>query len=207
MPRAAKSAASAATPPAAVQETAVAAKVGLTVTQLRSTKLVSISDTARAKYLGVRASGLVRVATPIVLSPAKPITGSSSLTLFTAMMVDPTWPTGSGQALFSSGFPGGVDPGAQVAFPRLATGKTHLVEFYVTLNKAAAYKFRVFTYPLGDFVDVVIQGPKSTVIPALAPPVDQIAGALELGASIQQRNTKADDAGWSLQSVQVNTTG
>ena len=32
-------------------------------------------------------------------------------------------------------------------------------------------------------------------------------GVLSLGASIQQRNSKADNAGWSLQTVEVNTIG
>lgn len=87
-------------------------------------------------------------------------------------------------------------------------GHQHLVEFYVSLDMNVAYKFRVFTYPLGDFHDIVIQGPKpSTVMTAIAPPVDQISGTLSLGASIQQRNSVADNAGWSLQSVQVNVIG
>lgn len=186
---------------------ALVAMFGITTRQLRSTKITPISNAARAKLLGIPAAAITVVAAPIVLSPAKPIKGTSDLTIFSTMMVDPTWPAASGQALFSSAYPSAVDPGAQVAFNRIKKGKNHLVEFYVTLNMNTAYKFRVFTYPLGDFVDVTIQGPKSTVITALAPPVDQIAGTLELGASIQQRNTVADNAGWSLQSVQINTIG
>ncbi|MEO8621565.1 MAG: hypothetical protein ABI625_10900 [bacterium] len=189
------------------QANTVATKLGVTVTKLRSTKITAMTSAQQAKALGTTTGGLVAVATPILLSPAKPIVGSSSLTVFSTMMVDPTWPAGTGQALFSSGFPAGVDPGAQIAFNRVKTGHTHLVEFHVTLNASVAYKFRVFTYPLGDYTDVTIQGPKTTVIAALAPPVDQIAGTLELGASIQQRNTKAESAGWSLQTVEVNVVG
>jgi hypothetical protein len=77
----------------------------------------------------------------------------------------------------------------------------------VTLSSNVAFKFRVSTFPLGDNVDVTIQGPKTTVIAALAPPVDEIAGTLELGAAILQSNVKADYAGWSLQSVEVNVIG
>jgi len=205
MPRAK---AAAAVSPVDVQLVDVATKLGTTVTKLRSTQVKLISDAQRAKLLGVSAANLTRIRTPIVLSPAKPIKGTDQYILvFTSMMVDPTWPAGVGQALFNSRFPGGVEPGVQVAFPRVKKGKQHLVEFYVSLNMNVAYKFRVFTYPLGDFQDVTIQGPKpNTIITALAPPVDQISGALQLGAFIQQRNTAQDDAGWSFQSVQVNVT-
>lgn len=189
------------------QLTAIATNLGVTAAKLRSTKITALTDAQRAKLLGVATGGLVAVATPIVLSPAKPIKGASSLTIFSSMMVDPTWPAAVGQALFSSAFPGAVDQGAQVAFNRVKRGHTHLVEFHVTLNMSVAYKFRVFTYPLGEFVDVTIQGPKTTTIAALAPPVDEISGTVELGAALQQRNTKADNAGWSLQSVEVNTIG
>jgi hypothetical protein len=189
------------------QATALATKFGVTLKRLRATKITALTATQRAKLLGVAVGDLVAVVTPIVLSPAKPIKGASNLTLFSSMMVDPTWPVGSGQALFSSAYPGAVDQGAQVAFNRVKKGHTHLVEFHVTLNMSVAYKFRVFTYPLAQFVDVTIQGPTTTTIPALAPPVDQISGTLELGASIQQRNSKADNAGWSLQSVEINTIG
>ncbi|HTE46731.1 MAG TPA: hypothetical protein VK636_15875 [Gemmatimonadaceae bacterium] len=189
------------------QANLIATKFGVTLPTLRATKITAMTAAQQAKALGVSIGSLVAVPAPIVLSPAKPITGSSNLTVFSSMMVDPTWPVGTGQALFSSAFPAGVDPGAQVAFNRVKTGHTHLVEFHVTLNMNAAYKFRVFTYPLGDFVDVTIQGPKTTSISALAPPVDEIAGTLELGASIQQRNAKVDSAGWSLQSVEVNVIG
>jgi hypothetical protein len=189
------------------QANVIATKLGVTLTKLRTTKITAMTSAQQAKALGVSTGGLVAVPTPILLSPAKPITGSSNLVVFSTMLVDPTWPVGTGQALFSSGYPAGVDPGAQVAFNRVKTGHTHLVEFHVTLNSNVAFKFRVFTYPLGDYVDVTIQGPKTTVIAALAPPVDQIAGTLELGAAIQQRNSKADYAGWSLQSVEVNVIG
>lgn len=189
-------------------ETELVSRFGITTRQLRATRLTPISDAQRARLIGVKPGDLTMVATPIALSPAKPIKGKSTLTLFTAMMVDPTWPVGSGQALFSSRFPGAVFAGAQVAFMRVKKGKQHLVEFYVTLNMNVAYRFRVFTFPLGEFQDVTIQGPKaSTVITALAPPVDEISGALELGALLQQRNGPEEDAGWSLQSVQVNAVG
>ncbi|MEP6729409.1 MAG: hypothetical protein ABJE10_02170 [bacterium] len=194
-------------PASSTQLTQVVSQAGITAKQLRSTKIKLMTDVQRARVIGVATGGLVALKVPIVLSPAAPIKGTSDMELFSAMLVDPTWPAGSGQALFSSGFPAGVAPGVQVAFNRVKTGKTHLVEFYVTLNMNVAYRFRVFTFPLGDFVDVTIQGPKTTVIAALAPPVDQISGTLELGASIMQLNSVSDDAGWSCQSVQVNTIG
>jgi hypothetical protein len=122
------------------------------------------------------------------------------------MMVDPKFPTGSGQALYSSAYPGGVFPGAQVAFPRIKTGKKHLVEFNVLLNSNVTYNFRVFQYPLGGFQDVSIPGPKSETLVSLVPPVDEIDGDLELGAAIQQRDTVSESAGWVLHSVRITTT-
>ena len=204
MPRAA-----AAVSPAQAQITDLATKLGTSVSQLRNTKVKTITDTARAKLLGISAAGLVQMKTPIVLSPAKPIKGTDQyILMFSSIMVDPTWPAGVGQALFNSSYPGVVDQGVQVSFPRVKKGVNHLVEFYVSLNMSVAYKFRVFTYPLGDFQDVTIQGPKAnTIITAVVPPVDSIPGALDMGAAISQRNAKADNAGWSFQSVQVNVVG
>jgi hypothetical protein len=41
---------------------------------------------------------------PYILSPAKPVKGKSTLTIYTSLMVYPKWPEGVGQALFSSSF-------------------------------------------------------------------------------------------------------
>jgi len=100
---------------------------------------------------------------------------------------------------------GATFPGVQVAFPRIKKGKLHLVEFHVQLNTSTKYKFRVFEYPLGDFTDIEIQGPKSDIIVALCPPVDEIPGKLELGAAIQHRNPASQSAGWNFFQVKVST--
>ena len=70
----------------------------------------------------------------------------------------------------------------------------------------ATYNFRVFQYPLGDFQDVSVQGPKTTTLVALVPPIDEISGSLELGASIQNRNGTNVNVGWVLHSVRITTT-
>lgn len=178
-------------------------KFGFTPRKLETSKPKYLSEAQQAKLLG---SLTAELKTPIILSPAKPIKGKSTLTIFTSLMVDPKWPAGIGQALFSSAYPGAVFAGGQVAFPRIKTGKMHLVEFNVVLNMNVAYNFRVFQYPLGDFQDITIQGPKTTTLTALVPPVDEISGSLELGASIQNRNSKNDNAGWVLHSVRITTT-
>ena len=176
---------------------------GFTARKLETAKPKFLSEAQQAKLLGAVQAQLK---TPIVLSPAKPIKGKSMLTIFTSLMVDPKYPDGVGQALFSSAFPGAVFAGAQVAFPRIKTGKMHLVEFNVVLNMNVVYQFRVFQFPLGDFQDISVQGPKTTTLVALVPPVDEITGSLELGASIQNRNGSNDNAGWVLHSVRITTT-
>ena len=176
---------------------------GFTPRKLETAKPKFLSEAQQAKLLGVVQAQLK---TPIVLSPAKPVKGKSTLTIYTSLMVDPKYPDGVGQALFSSMFPGAVFAGAQVAFPRIKTSKMHLVEFNVVLNMNATYNFRVFQYPLGDFQDVSVQGPKTTTLVALVPPIDEISGSLELGASIQNRNGTNVNVGWVLHSVRITTT-
>ncbi len=159
----------------------------------------------RAKLLGVTAKALKP---PLTLSPLSPAKGASRLLLFAPLMVDAATPVESGQALFSSQFPGPALPGAQVAFPRKKKGKPHLVEFHVHLNvKDLVYQFRVFHYPLGGFQDVSLSGGKAEVIVMLVPAVDQVDGQVELGAAIQQRNSPGDFAGWVLHAVRISAAG
>ncbi len=172
---------------AIVQRKEALIKMGFDVKKLDRATPRTLTDAQRAKLLEVKVAELK---SPFLLTPAKPKNGKSHLTLYSSMMVYPIYPADSGEALFSSMFQGAVFPGAQVSFPRLKTGKMHLVEFNVALNMNLTYKFRVFQYPLGDFQDISIQGPKTTTLTALVPPVDQISGNLELGASIQNRNTQ-----------------
>lgn len=61
-------------------------------------------------------------------------------------------------------------------------------------------------FPLGDFQDISIQGPKTETLVALVPPVDEIRGALKIGASVQHRNTGNDFAGWIMHSVSITAT-
>jgi hypothetical protein len=186
-----------------VRRNEVITKLGFDGKKIESLKFESVSNARRAQLLKVPVASLK---TPIVLSPASLIKGKSNLELFSSMMVDPTWPSSTGQALFSSAYPGVLFPEVQVAFPRIKTGKMHLVEFNVVLYGNVTYKFRVFEYPLADFQDVSVPGPKAETLLALVPPVDEITGDLELGASIQQRNTVSDNAGWVLHSVVITTT-
>ena len=68
------------------------------------------------------------------------------------------------------------------------------------------YKFRIFDFPMGNFKDVSIQGPKTDTLVALVPAIDELDGEVMFGASIQQRNGENDDAGWALYSVRISTT-
>ena len=160
-----------------------------------------LSEAQRAKLLQVRPELLK---SPILLSPAKPVKGKSTLTIYTSLMVYPKWPENMGQALFSSAFPGAVFAGAQVEFPRIKKSTKHLVEFNVVLNMNVNYKFRLFRYPTAQFQDITIQGPKSETLTVLIDQLDEF-DAIDFGASIQNRNTKQDDAGWSLHSVRIST--
>ena len=143
---------------------------------------------------------------PIVLSPARMVSGNAHLTLFSAGMVETTWPEGSGQALFSSSMQGASFPGAQIAFPRTKKGKQYLVEFSVVLFGPQTFNFRVFDYPLGGYQDVALPGNRADILTVLVPPIDSISGALEFGAGIQQRDPASEAAGWALYSVRVSTT-
>jgi hypothetical protein len=176
---------------------------GFTPRKLETTKPKFLSEAQQAKLLGVVQAQLK---TPIVLSPAKPVKGKSIITIHSTLMVYPKYPDGVGQALFSSAYPGAVFSSVQVEFPRIKTGKMHLVEFNVVLYSNATYHFRVFQYPLGDFQDVSVQGPKTTTLVALVPPIDEISGSLELGASIDNRNDSNDNVGWAFHSVRITTT-
>ena len=178
---------------------------GLRITeQALRNKSKPLTVAQRAKILDVK-PGMLR--TPLDLTPARPIDGKRYIQLFSCMMMDPTFPAATGQALFSSLFPGAVFPACQVAFPRVKKGKNHLVEFQTVLHGDGPYKFRVFTYPLGQFEDVSVQGNQAHTFTALVPPVDQISGDLELGAEIQQRNETSDAAGWTLHAVRITTVG
>ena len=58
-------------------------------------------------------------------------------------------------------------------------------------------------FSLGDFQDISVQETKTETLVALVPPVDEIGGALEIGASVQDRNTVNDFAAWILHSVSI----
>ncbi len=165
--------------------------------------LKELTVAQRAKHL---AGVVAKVKTPIALNPAHPIQGESFITIFGPLMVTPEWPAGTGNAGYNPMFSvGATFPGVQVAFPRIQKGKLHLVEFHVQLNMSIKYKFRVFEYPLGDYADIELQGPKSDIIIALVPPVDEISGDLELGAAVQQRNSESQAAGWNFYQVKIST--
>lgn len=188
---------------AIVQRNEATTKLGFDPKKLQKTKVRALTDVQKAKMLEVTTA---KLKTPILLTPAAPLKGKSYLTMYSAMMVYPIYPEGTGEALFSSSFPGVVFPGAQVEFPRIKKGKNHLVEFNVQLNMNIMYKFRLFEYPLGNFQDIQIQGPTTDALVVMVPPVDQIEGDLELGACIQQRNTQNENGGWALFSVRITTT-
>ncbi|HEX5758356.1 MAG TPA: hypothetical protein VF121_04125 [Thermoanaerobaculia bacterium] len=177
--------------------------IGTTEGKLRRIKPRVLSDAQRASALGATVS-LLRA--PVTLTPAQPKKGKSALTLHSCMMSYPVQPAATGMALFSSLFQGAVFPGCQVEFMRIKKGRLHLVEFHVVLHSSVTYKFRIFTYPLAEFQDVAIPGGGSKILTALAPPVDEISGDLELGAAVQQRNSVEEAAGWTLHSVRVSTT-
>lgn len=181
----------------------VVTKLGIEPRKFETAKVKALTDVQKAKLLEVT---VAQLKTPIVLAPAAPVKGKSNLTIYTSLMVYPKFPAGTGQALFHSAVQWPTFPGAQVEFPRIKKGKKHLVEFNVQLNMAVTYHFRIFEYPLANFKDVSIVGPTTDTLVALVPPVDEIDGDLMLGASIQQRNSENDAAGWALYSVRITTT-
>jgi len=161
------------------------------------------SEAQRAEVLQVDPALLSEA---IVLSPRRMVNGDAHLTLFSAGLVETTYPAGTGQALFTSSMQGASYPGAQVAFPRIAPGKQHLVEFHVVLYGPTTFNFRVFDYPMGGYQDVSVPGGRGEVFTVLVPPLDEIEGYLELGAGLQQRDPAAEAAGWTLHSVRITTT-
>jgi hypothetical protein len=93
---------------------------GFTPRKLETAKPKFLSEAQQAKLLGTIQAQLK---TPIVLSPAKPVKGKSMLTIFTSLMVDPKYPDGVGQALFSSAFPGAVLGVHKLLFQELKPAK------------------------------------------------------------------------------------
>jgi hypothetical protein len=189
--------------PVAAPRTQALRKLGIDTRRMAAAKPRFMTDLQRAKALKVEVDALKL---PIVLSPARMVSGNAHLTLFSAGMVETTWPEGSGQALFSSSMQGASFPGAQIAFPRTKKGKHYLVEFSVVLFGPQTFNFRVFDYPLGGYQDVALPGNRADILTVLVPPIDSISGALEFGAGIQQRDPASEAAGWALYSVRVSTT-
>jgi hypothetical protein len=165
---------------------------------LRNLKPTTLSDREITKALG---SKMTAVITSVTLSPNKPRTGKKFLSFYSAVMVLADPAVSNNIALFSSAYPGVVNPGLQVSFDAIKPGKKHLVEFNITLNEPAkVYKFRVFNYPLATFQDISISG--SQVISVLVPAA---AGITSYGAAITQLNTKAEACGWIFHSLKISS--
>jgi hypothetical protein len=92
----------------------------------------------------------------------------------------------------------------QVEFKQIKPGKAHLVEFNVLLfNDAVAYKFRAFQYPMAAFQDISLT--QQQIITVFIPGIPDYTG--NLGASIDQLNTKNEEAGWLFRSVRISSVG
>ncbi len=173
-------------------------KFNLDVGGLSTLKPARLTEIAIAKKLGVRPDLL---SSAVTLSPNKPRKGKKFLSMYSAMMVLADPAASNNIALFSSAFPTAVNPGLQVEFDPITTGKKHLVEFNISLNEPGkVYKFRVFQYPLASFQDISISG--SQVISVLIKPEANINS---YGAQIIQLNTKAESCGWIFHSVKITS--
>jgi len=144
---------------------------------------------------------------PWQVTPAEPKQKGAYLDMLQALLVLSEQPTQTGLALFSSQNQWPVYPQVGVGFPRQEMGQSYIVEFHLYLNQAGkTYDFRVFDGPLGGYEDVSIPGGQSHVITHLVPPVDGIPASNDpvyFGASIQQRNTEADEAGWYFYAAEI----
>ncbi|MES2777171.1 MAG: hypothetical protein V4722_23545 [Bacteroidota bacterium] len=173
-------------------------KIGFDSKRLVTLKPTILTNLEIAKKLGVRPEAL---STSVTLSPNKPRTGKNFLSMYAAMMVIANPAASNNIALFSSAFPSAVNPGVQVEFEAIKSGKKHLVEFNISLNEPEkVYKFRVFQYPTATFQDISISG--SQVISVLIP---ASAGISSYGASISQQNTKAEACGWIFHSLKISS--
>ncbi|HJX28542.1 MAG TPA: hypothetical protein VJ885_11555 [Thermoanaerobaculia bacterium] len=170
-------------------------KISLDPRQLENVRIRGLSKADKARLLEVDLSDLTAI---IQLTPKRPQTSRGFLDFYSPMMVsaDPDHPF----ALFHPQFQGVTFPGVQVEFPQIKQGKKHLVEFHVELyNPSLTYKFRVFQHPLGSFQDVLIEDQQA--ITSLVSFPASFSGAY--AASIQQRNSPTEDAGWSFHRVTI----
>lgn len=166
--------------------------------ELSTLKPARLTEAATAKKLGVATAAL---SNSVILSPNKPRSGKKFLSMYSAMMVLANTAASNNIALFSSGYPSAVNPGLQVEFDPITTGKKHLVEFNISLNESnKVYKFRVFQYPTATFQDISISG--SQVISVLISPEANIN---TYGAQIIQLNTKAENCGWVFHSLKITS--
>ena len=173
-------------------------KSGFDSKNLATLKPKMLTDVEIAKKLGVVATAL---SSAITLSPNKPRSGKNFLSFYSAMIVIANPAASNNIALFSSAFPAVSYPSVQVEFSAIKPGKKHLVEFNISLNEPAkVYKFRIFQYPTATFQDISISG--SQVISLVIQP---IADFSNYGASIDQRNTKAEACGWIFHSVKISS--
>jgi len=140
------------------------------------------------------------------VTPAEPKQKGAYLDMIQASLVLSESPALTGLALFSSQLQSPTFPQVGVGFPRLQMGQSYLVEFHVYLVKSGmTYVFRVFDGS-GGYEDVSIPGGQSHVIAHLVPPQDGIPASdtpVIFGASIQLRNTEADQAGCYFYAAQI----
>lgn len=143
------------------------------------------------------------------LSPGRPRSGDSHLTISSSIGVYTEKLATNNLALFSSKYPSLGSPSVTVNFPLLSQTKPHLVQFTVALfNKSLNYRFRVFQFPTNTFQDITVDG-KTTVITALIPPLPQDIGLdfefVRLAARLEQRNSQSEEGGWAFYSVKINS--
>ncbi|GAB3224977.1 hypothetical protein [Spirosoma arcticum] len=165
-------------------------------------KTRDLTLTQRAKYFKVEPKDLTIF--PLTLTPGVPRIQQNNLSFFSAIMLLTETAASNNLALFSSAYPTGGNPSVQVEFKQIKPGKAHLVEFNVSLvNEAIPYKFRVFQYPLATFQDITLT--KQQIIAVFIPGIPGFTGTL--GASIDQTNTKNDNASWMFRSVRISSVG
>jgi len=174
-------------------------KLNLDPFNLANLKPVVLSDLEIFKKLDVRPGLAI---TSLTLTPAKPRSDKSYLTMHSVIMYMANPLTSNNIALFSSAFPTVNNPVVQVEFDQIKVGKKHLIEFNITLNEPnKIYRFRVFQYPTGTHQDIAISG--SQVISVVVPSIADHASTY--GASINQLNTKAEACGWIFHSLKISS--
>lgn len=184
----------------------VLTKLKLTPDAFDSVRVKPLTNLQIAQHLAVDVRQLTTIPE---LSPGRPRSGESHLTISSAIGVYTEKLPTNNLALFSSKYPSLGSPSVTVNFPLLSQTKQHLVQFTVALyNKNLTYRFRVTQFPTNTSQEITVDS-KTTVITALIPPLPQDIGLdfefVRLAARLEQRNAQSEEGGWAFYSVKISS--